>query len=78
MPTILRIYGFRFFFFSNEGNEPPHIHVEKDNAYAKYWLDSVDYADSYAFRAKELTQIRKLVEENQQLFLEKWNEFFSK
>ena len=78
MPTVLRSRPYRSYFYSHEPNEPPHIHVEKDNAYAKYWLDSVDYADSYAFRAKELTQIRKLVEENQQLFLEKWNEFFSK
>jgi hypothetical protein len=27
MPVVLRIGRFQFFFFSNEGREPPHIHV---------------------------------------------------
>src|SRR5262249_55675133 len=39
MPTVLIIQGFRFFFFSNEGSEPPHIHVEKGDGYAKFWLN---------------------------------------
>jgi hypothetical protein len=38
MPTILRLDGYRFFFFSNENNEPPHIHVEFGDKLAKYWL----------------------------------------
>jgi hypothetical protein len=39
MPTILRLRGYRFFFFSGEGGEPPHIHVESAENYAKFWLD---------------------------------------
>ena len=38
MPTLLRVEGFRFFFFSNEGQEPPHVHVSKDDGVAKLWL----------------------------------------
>lgn len=41
MPTVLKIGGYRFFFYSNEGNEPPHIHVEKSDSLAKFWLDPV-------------------------------------
>ncbi len=77
MPTILRIFGYRFFFFSNEGNEPPHIHVEKAEAYAKYWLSPVELASSYAFNAKELNELRKLVVEYKTLFEQKWHEYFS-
>jgi hypothetical protein len=25
MPTVLRVSGFRFFFYSLEGSEPPHM-----------------------------------------------------
>jgi len=38
MPEVLRVHGYRFFFFSREGNEPPHIHVEQAERYAKFWL----------------------------------------
>ena len=55
-----------------------NIHIEKDDFYAKYWLLPIEYADAHAFSAKDLNQIRKLVEENQNLFLTKWHEFFSK
>lgn len=57
MPTILRIQGFRFFFYSNEGNEPPHIHVEKAEASAKFWLESVELVYSYNFSAKDTTKL---------------------
>ena len=77
MPTILRIRGYRFFFFSLEGNEPAHIHVERDNAIAKFWLQPVVLASSYNFRNHELRVIRELVEEYRELFLEKWYEYFS-
>ncbi|CAN5482799.1 hypothetical protein BH11BAC1_BH11BAC1_09180 [soil metagenome] len=38
MPTILLINGWRFFFYSNEGNEPIHIHVQKAESEAKFWI----------------------------------------
>jgi len=76
MPTILNTQGYRFFFFSAEGNEPPHIHVEHGDKLAKLWLNPVKLADSYGFRAHEFTKIRALVIEHRQLFLEKWYEFF--
>ena len=78
MPTVLRVGGFRFFFFSNEGNEPPHIHVEKAECYAKFWLVPVKLARSKGFWHRERTRLRKLVERNQALFMERWHEFFAR
>jgi len=79
MPTILIIEGFRFFFFSNEGNEPPHVHVEKDNALAKYWLTpTVTLAKSYGYNSVELNKMLKLVEQNSELFKEKWYGYFGR
>lgn len=77
MPTILITQGFRFFFFSGEGNEPPHIHVEHGDKVAKYWLNPVELSSSEGFRSHELTKVRSLVIEHRTLFLEKWNEYFS-
>ena len=76
MPTILRARGYRFFFFSNEGNEPAHIHAEKAESYAKFWLEPVALARSIGYNARELYQLRELVEEHKNLFLEKWYEYF--
>lgn len=76
MPTVLKVGGFRFFFFSNEGNEPIHIHVESDDKYAKFWLEPVQLVKSVGYTAKELNEIRKLVLENVNIFREKWYEHF--
>ncbi len=64
MPTILRERGYRFFFFSNERNEPPHIHVERAGNYAKFWLSPVRQDRSYGFRTNELSEIRRIIESN--------------
>ncbi len=77
MPTILRIGGFRFFFYSGEGNEPPHIHVARDNKLAKLWLNPVNLASSTGFKSQELTQIRSIVIEHRTIFLEAWHAHFS-
>ena len=77
MPTILKFKGYRFFFFSLEENEPPHIHVEHGDKVVKFWLNPVNLASSYGFRSQELGKIREIVVENSILFLEKWNEYFS-
>lgn len=76
MPTVLRLNGFRFFFYSNEGTEPPHIHVEKAERYAKFWLTPILLAESSGFKSSELRQLEKLVEENRELFINAWDEHF--
>jgi hypothetical protein len=78
MPTVLRVGPYRFFFYSRENNEPPHIHVERDDAYAKFWLDPIALASSRGFRAHELGELRTMVEQHRDLFLERWHEFFNR
>jgi hypothetical protein len=78
MPVALRVKGYRFFFFSLEGDEPPHIHVEQAERFAKFWLKPVSLAKSRSFRSGELSEIQKIVEENLHTLLEKWNEHFSR
>ena len=59
MPTVLRVSGFRFFFYSLEGSEPPHIHVEHGDNIAKFWLVPVAVAESRGFRLHELNRVRE-------------------
>ncbi len=54
MPTVLRLRGHRFFFFSNEGKEAPHIHVESAGRYAKFWLRPVELAGSVGYNSSQL------------------------
>jgi len=77
MPTVLTIGPFRFFFYSNENGEPAHIHIQRDNMLAKFWLRPVTLASSTRFSPKELRKLETLVSENKELFLETWNEYFS-
>jgi hypothetical protein len=76
MPTVLRLGGHRFFFFSGEGREQPHIHVETADKYAKFWLSPVALAKSVGYSAKELGRLRKLVDQHRDLIEAKWHEFF--
>jgi len=77
VPALLRVRGYRFFFFSLESREPPHMHVAHAGRYAKFWLEPVELANNHGFRGHELTEIRKIVIENREFLLEKWYEYFS-
>jgi hypothetical protein len=68
------VKGYRFFFFSSEGQEPPHIHVEQAERYAKFWLNPVSLARSRGFRSDGITEIQRIVEEYRSLFEERWHE----
>lgn len=77
MPRILFIKGFRFFFFSNERNEPPHIHIAKDEGYAKYWIEpEVILAESIRFKNHDLTEIRGIILEHLVELKEAWYGYF--
>lgn len=62
MPTVLRSGPYRFYFYSHEPNEPPHIHIDREDFSAKFWL--------------ELRTIQSTVMDHKEEFLEAWNEFF--
>jgi len=77
MPTVLRIGPYRFFFYADERQEPPHIHVVAAGKEAKYWLSPVRRAWNQEFRSGELKEIESIVAVNLNLFQEAWNDFFN-
>ncbi len=60
MPTVLVSGPYRFFFYSTDGDEPPHIHVARETNAAKFWLDPIRLAESGGFGAREINRIEKL------------------
>ncbi len=74
MPTVLRIGRFQFFFYSNEGQEEPHIHVKAGGEEAKFWVDPIALATNHGFNGRELSEIQRLVEQHRVEFLEAWDE----
>ena len=76
MPSILRVGPYRFFFYSGDGGEPPHVHVVRDDDEAKFWLDPIRLERSRGFTRRELRDIELLVITHQQDLLEAWNDFF--
>ncbi len=76
MPTLLRWKGYRFFFYSADGWEPPHVHVVKDGREAKIWLRDLNVAVNLGFSARDLNEIIGATRENRSVFLEAWNDYF--
>jgi Domain of unknown function (DUF4160) len=76
MPEVLRVAGYRFFFFSREAQEPRHVHVEQAERYAKFWLDPIRVAKSRGFRRVQLRELHSLVAQNREKFILAWNEHF--
>jgi hypothetical protein len=77
MPTALQNGPYRFFFYAGDRNEPPHVHVERDANQTKLGLDPVRLQNSGGFSRTEINRIQKLVEENQEHLLRRWNEYFN-
>jgi hypothetical protein len=76
MPVVLRDGPYSFVFFSSDGGEPPHIHVQRDRQIAKFWLVPVVLAKNRGFSSHELNRISRLVVEHEQVLLEAWHEYF--
>jgi len=77
MPTVLRSGPYRLFFYAGDRDEPPHVHVERDQCEAKFWLGPVRLVRSHGFAANEINKIEKLILENEQPLLDSWNEYFN-
>jgi hypothetical protein len=75
MPTVLQVGRYRFYFFSNESQEPPHIHVKAGSAQAKFWLAPIGLAVSYGYNAHEMGEIERIVREHQAFLIGAWNEY---
>ena len=76
MPTILRTGHYRFYSCSHEPNEPAHVHVDRDDQSAKFWLSPVSLAVNLGFSPLELRRIQALVNQKDSLHLEEWNARF--
>lgn len=78
MPTIWRELGFRFSFYSADGSEPPHVHIKKDNAEAKWWIgtDPPREARSDGFNAADRSRIASIVTQRRDQFLKEWHARF--
>lgn len=77
MPTVLRDGPYRFFFYSGDGLEPPHVHVERDDCTAKFWIDPVRLQRNDGFKGNEISKIQKIIEVNAVDLLRNWNEYFN-
>jgi hypothetical protein len=76
MPTVLRSGPYRFYFYGHEPNEPPHVHVDRDDQSAKFWLEPIGLARNLGFSPAELRKIDRLVQEHQHELQEAWNDWF--
>jgi hypothetical protein len=77
VPTALRIGPYRFFFYAADRGEPPHVHVERDDALAKFWLDPVRLQGSRGFGRVEVQRIQRLVEQYLERLLRSWDAYFN-
>jgi hypothetical protein len=75
-PAVLRSGPYRLYFYSHEPNEPPHVHVDRDDYSAKFWLEPVALAHNLGFSARELRRIEELVTENRVHLREAWRGYF--
>lgn len=78
MPTILRSGPYRLFFYAGDGDEPPHVHIERDDRIVKFWLDPIRLQSSGGFSRAELARIEKLVSDRRVELREAWNEYFGR
>lgn len=82
MPTVLYIFGWRLFFYSNESMEPIHIHAEKGDMECKFWLlvEEVEIKEAFAFNLTPASkrEIKKIIYQHFDLIVEAWNNHFKK
>ena len=72
MPTVQRYGPYRVYFYSHEPNEPPHVHVDRDDQSAKFQLKPIALVRNLGFSPVELRRIQRLLDEHRELLLEKW------
>ena len=77
MPKAFEEGPYRFFFYSNDRDEPIHVHVKRERNVAKFWLDPVQLERSGGFRPAELRTIERIVQANQEFLMEEWHGHFS-
>ena len=79
MPTILFVLGWRFFFYTNEGKEPIHVHCKKGDMECKYWLDrkkfALEEAHAYNMNNTDRRNVKKIIFEYFEFIEKEWDKF---
>ena len=78
MPEVFRTQGYIFFFYSNEGQEPVHVHVRRGGGFAKFWIEPLVLDSAHGLKTQELVRAEKLIARHADLIEEKWHEFFDR
>ncbi len=76
MPEVFRAEGYVFFFYSNEGQEPIHIHVRRANGHAKFWMIPLALDHSEGLKVQELGRAEQLISEHEEEIRRKWDDIF--
>ena len=80
MPTVLYFYGWRFFFYSNEGSEPIHIHAEKGDMECKFWINENDFTitleTAFNMASDKTNEVSDIIYKNLQLIINSWHNYF--
>ena len=76
MPTVLREGPYRFFFYAGDGDEPPHVHVEREDKVAKFWLNPVRLQSSGRLRRSEIADVHAIIASHRRQLMEPWNGYF--
>ena len=77
-PTVLREGPYRIFFYASDREEPPHVHIRRDNQTAKFWLDPVRCQRSGGLRRSEVRRIARIIQRRQPVLMEAWDAYFDR
>ncbi|MDB5004007.1 MAG: hypothetical protein JWQ34_2232 [Mucilaginibacter sp.] len=77
MPELFRLFGIRFFFFSNE-HLPIHVHIENGDGDAKFEVKPVKLISNNGIKNKDIKLAESIIEENEDMIEKRWNEYFKK
>lgn len=77
MPTLFILFGLRFFFYSN-AHEPIHVHVRNADGEARFCVSPVLLIENKGLKNKDLNLAAAIIEENKEIIIERWNEYFNK
>ena len=77
MPSVLRVGPYRFFFYAGDREEPPHIHVARDDCQVKFWLAPVRFQRNQGFKRADLNKIENLIEKHQEELMRAWDDYFN-
>lgn len=77
MPELFRMFGIRFFFFSNE-HLPIHVHIKNADGTAKFEVKPIKLIENSGIKNKDLNLAESIIEENEDIIIGKWNEYFNK